>query len=136
MAHLVLTSAQVSIGGTDLSDHVTSVSVEYTAEDVDDTNMGSGGARERLGGLTDYTVTVEFAQDYAASAVDATLFGNVGSSVAWTGKPTDASTSSTNPQFSGNAILTSYSPLSGSVGEKAATSVTLPGTGTLTRATS
>ncbi len=136
MAHLVLTSAVVSVAGADLSDHVRSVNVEYTAEDVDDTDMASGGTRERLGGLKDYTVTIEFAQDYAASEVDATLFSNVGALIAWSGRPTDAAISATNPSFNGTALLTSYAPLAGAVGELATTSITLPGSGTLTRSTS
>ena len=40
MATLVLTDASVNINSVNLSDHVTSVSVTYEADAVEDTNMG------------------------------------------------------------------------------------------------
>lgn len=135
MATVVLNDASVTIGGTDLSDHVRSVTIDYSADAVEDTNMGDD-THIRKGGLKDWSISIEFAQDYAASSVDATLFSSVGSTVAFVGKPTSGAVSSTNPSYSGTALLESYQPLNGSIGELSTASVSMPAAGDLTRATS
>lgn len=135
MATLVLTDVSVTIAGTDLSDHVRSVTLDYNADAVEDTNMGDS-THQRIGGLKDWSVSIEFAQDYAASKVDATLFSSVGSTVSFVGKPTSGAVSATNPSFTGTALVESYQPINGSVGELATASVSLPAAGDLARATS
>jgi len=134
MAKLVLTDAFVSIGGADLSAFVRSVSFTYNADVQDSTTMGSD-TRTRLAGLRDWNMTVELTQDFAASGVDATLFPLVGTSVAVEVRPTSAARSSTNPGYTGNAILSSYPPIDGSIGDLLTASIELQGDGTLTRNT-
>jgi len=136
MATLVLTDASVTINAVDLSDHVRSVTINYEAEVVDDTNMGDS-SKNKLPGLKDWTIDLEFSQDFDAASVDATLFPLVGASpFAISIKPTSGAVSATNPNYNGNALLASYSPIAGAVGDLATTSVRLEGTGTLTRSTS
>jgi hypothetical protein len=135
MATIVLTDADVNINSVDLSAHVTSVTINYNADEVEDTAMGDT-TRSRLAGLIDWSVDVEFNQDYATGAVDATLFSLVGAAAfACVFKPTSAAVSTSNPSFTGNAILTSYAPVSGSVGDLATSSASFAAAGTLTRAT-
>ena len=69
MAELVLTNAAVHINSVDLSDHVRSVTINYNAELHDKTAMGDG-ARARIAGFKDFTMSVEYNQDYAASKVE------------------------------------------------------------------
>lgn len=135
MAEFVYTNAFLSIGGVDLSDHVRQASLSYNAEMQDKTAMGDL-TRTRLGGLKDWSLEINFNQDFAASNVDATLFPLVGTSVAIILRPDAAAVSATNPNFTGSAILESYAPLGGNVGDMAETPVTLQADGTLTRATS
>lgn len=135
MAEFVFTNAFLSIGGVDLSDHVRSVTLNYSAEMQDKTAMGDL-TRTRLGGLLDWSLEVNFNQDFAASNVDATLFPLVGTSPAIVLRGDAGVVSATNPEFQGNAVLESYAPLGGNVGDMAETPVTFPGDGTLTRATS
>lgn len=133
MAAFVLTDASVTVNAVDLSDHVKSVRITYEAEEVEDTNMGDT-SREYLAGLLGWSVEVEFAQDFAAAKVDATLFPLVGAApFAISILPTSDGVSATNPNYNGNAILTSYPPLDNSMGELATSRVTLRGTGTLSR---
>jgi len=135
MGKFVLNDAYVSINGVDLSDHVRSVTLNYSAAEIDVTCMGDGSIN-RIAGLKDWSAEIEFAQDFAASEVDATLFSLVGAaSFPVAIRPTSAAVSATNPEFQGNAILTSYPPISGAVGELATTTITLMGDGDLTRAT-
>jgi hypothetical protein len=78
MAVFVIQDASVRLGAssaalTDLSDHVRSVSINYTAEMNDKTAMGSS-ARKRIPGLKDFTVSMEVNMDYASGNVDDVLF--------------------------------------------------------------
>ena len=136
MAEIILDDVSVTINAVDLSDHVKSIKINYSAESHGVTAMGDD-TRNKLPGLKDWNVDIEFNQDYAASEVDATLFSLVGaSSFTVTFKPTSGAVSATNPSFSGSALLTDYDPISGTVGEPAAATIKLEGTGDLTRATS
>jgi hypothetical protein len=118
MATMVYTDAFVSINSVDLSDHVKSVTLTYEAEVLDDTVMGTSGTRSAKPGLKNWTLEVNFLQDYAAASVDATLFPLVGAAAfPIKVRPVKGSAiSSTNPEYQGNAILTSYPPLTGEVG--------------------
>lgn len=136
MAEFVLTNAHLTVNSVDLSDHVRSVTVNYSAELQDTTAMG-GDARGRLAGLKEWSVDVDFNQDYAASKVDATLFGLVGAAAFTIAvRPASSSVTATNPEYTGLALLESYTPISGSVGDGATASVRLVGSATLTRSTS
>lgn len=139
MAETVFTNAFLSINGVDLSDHVRQITLSYSAELQDKTAMGDD-TRANLAGLKDYTVTVEFNQDYAASEIDATLFSLVGGAqFAVVMRPDAGAVSSDNPQYTANMVLPTYQPMGGTVGEMHISPAELrPGsTGqTLTRATS
>lgn len=135
MASFVATDCFVSINGVDLSDHVKSVSLDYSAEMQDDTAMGDT-TRSRTGGLKDWSASVEFHQDYASSKVDATLFTLVGSaSTIIIRADNDDGVSETNPNYTGSATLESYNPAGAAVGEMASATASFVAAGTLTRAT-
>jgi hypothetical protein len=136
MAELIWNDAYFSINAVDLSNHVTSLTLNYGVELLDITAMGDG-ARDRIAGYKDWSIEVEFNQDFAASSVDATMFPLVGAAAtAIEIRPTSAAVGATNPKFTGNVIVESYPPVGGGVGEVLRTSSTLQGAGTLTRATS
>ncbi len=135
MSKLILKSPQVSINAVDLSANVQEVEIEYGAEVVDITCSGAV-AKEKLSGLIDWKATVKFAQNYDAGSVDATLFPLVGgAAVAVAFRPTSAVKSATNPSYEGNALVASYPPIAGKVGDLAVTTVKLEGTGVLNRVT-
>jgi len=135
MSKIVLNDASVVINNVDLSDHVQSVTINYESELQDDTCMGDS-TRTMLGGLKNWSIDVEFAQDFAAGEVDATLFSIVGSSVPVVVKPASGAVSTTNPSYSGTGVIGSYNPMGNSVGDLATAPVTIAAAGTLTRATS
>lgn len=135
MAFLVLTDASLTVNDVDLSDHVKSITLNYSAEILDDTAMGAT-SKSRVAGLKDWSAEVEFLQDYAADKVDATLFPLVGAaSFAVHIKPKSGAIAVDNPDYTGNAVLGEYSPVSGAVGELSTVSVTFEGDGDLTRDT-
>ena len=118
MATIVYTDAFVSINSVDLSDHVKSVSLSYEAEMLDDTVMGTTGTRSNKPGLKNWTLEVEFLQDYALNSVDATLFPLVGAAAfpVKVRASKAGAISTTNPEYQGNGVLESYPPLTGEVG--------------------
>lgn len=133
--NLVLTDCFVSFNAVDLSANVKSVTLDYSAEALDVTAMGDT-THIRIGGLKDWSASVEFHQDYALSSVDATLFPLVGSTGTLIIRPDNSDgVSTTNPNFTGTALLESYNPVGGAVGELAAASASFQAAGTLSRAT-
>lgn len=135
MPELVFTKARIKWGTsgsptTTFSTGLRSVTINYSAELLDKTAMGSA-SRKRIAGLKDWNATLEFNQNFRSSDMDKFLFNHVGgySSNSWLQiKPT----SSTAPRYHGRCILESY-PIGGSIGELATVSVTVQGDGNLTR---
>jgi hypothetical protein len=133
MATIVFTDAYVMINSVELSDHVKSVTLNYSADDVEDTNMGDT-THIHLGGLLNWSLDVEFASDWASGEIDATLFSLVGAaSVTVAVRPVNATIASTNPEYTGSAVLLDYPPISGAVGELKTTSAHFESAGALTR---
>lgn len=139
MARIVLTDASVVINGINLSEFITSVSLSTSEDVVDTTGMGSAGARTRVSGLADNSVTFEFNQDFATSAPEVTI-NAVGSSLVGTVttcvvKPTSAAVGVANPSYTFSAVVSEWQALSGAVGELATISATWPISGVITKAT-
>lgn len=126
MASFVLKNAFVLINAVDLSDHVKQVTVNYSAELKDKTAM-SMNSRAKIAGLKDWSIDVQFFQDYAAAKVDATLFPIVGNQVAVEVRPDAGARSTTNPGFTGNGIIESYQAVAGTVGDEAMAPVKILG---------
>ncbi len=135
MGSQVLTDAYVSIAGNDISAYVKSVGLEYQAEVHDETAMGDTH-RNKIAGLKDWSLSLQLINDHAAAALESILFPLVGTSVAVIVRPDSDAVSTSNPEYTGNAIVESFSPLQGNIGDLSETSVNLPGNGDLSRATS
>lgn len=135
MATHVLTDAALTINSVDLSDWCKRAELNYEADAVDETAMGDT-TKTHIGGLKGWDLSCDLMQDYAASAPDVSLFSLIGTVVAIKLKATSASNSSTNPEYQGNALITGYAPVGGSVGELHMTRLTAVSAGALTRATS
>jgi hypothetical protein len=114
--------------------HFQAVTLDITAEEQDTTSFGKT-FRERVGGLKDASVSLDFHQDFGATAVDATLYPLIGGTVGIVIKPTAGSVTSTNPTYSFTALVTQYQPFASSVGDLATLSVSWPVTGSVARGT-
>lgn len=128
MAKLVLRDCFVSVGGTNFSDHVSSVEIQMKKDDIDVTSF-SGAGRTHSAGLQDTTITLNFQQDFGtsgSSAVDSTLYSLWSNETTFITsiRPTSAAASATNPTYyAASCILLEYAPLAGKVGELSETSV-------------
>ena len=105
--------------------------------ELPDNVHGDNTAKVRAG-LEDWTITVTFLQDFAASKVDAILSGKrtVGTAGFNVIVGADAAAvSTTNPRYSGSAILASYRPFGGPHGSNLEATATFRAAGNLTRQT-
>jgi len=135
MAIFVATDFSVSINGsTALASYLTQVELKASANDITTTAFGSTWVT-RVAGLKEGSVTLQFNQDYAASAVDATLWPLLGTNATVVIKPTSTATSATNPAYTAICLVTDLTPVSGQIGDLATFSVTWPTTSTVSRAT-
>lgn len=133
MAVFALTNEYVSFNSVDLSDHVKAATITAEAEQLDSTTMGDSW-REYTGGLKSGTITIEFLDDFAASNVDATVWGafDTGTAVAVAVKPVNTTIAATNPEYQFNVLPNQWG-MGGSLGELAGKSLTYPITGAVTR---
>ncbi len=137
MAKFVLKDAHVSINSVDLSAFVNACTLDVSP-DLPEANVMGTFFKIRLAGLADWTLSVTFAQDFAGGAVDVTLFPLVGAApfpILIFAVDTDA-VSATNPSYAGNAVMGTYQPVQGTIGDTAFVNATFPSAGALTRATS
>ncbi len=74
---------------------------------------------QRIGGLKDASVTLDFHQDFGAASVDATLFPLLGGNATVVVIPNGTVVSATNPSYTGVFLVTEYSPFASSVGDLA-----------------
>lgn len=134
MSSLVLTDCFVSLGGTDISAYVRSVSLPYGAEMLDDTRMGNT-TRINKGGLKTWSIDIELQQDFTDNLIDEILFPLVGTTFTVIVRPTSSAVGVSNPNYTGTGVLESYAPFGQSVGELATSTITIQSAGTLSRAT-
>lgn len=135
MAVFALTSTTVTLNGSAITGDLKSATLAVDAAQLDTTDFASGGWVEMIGGLKSGTLTLEFQDDLADDALDEDLWGILGTVVAFTIKGTSATTAASNPVYSGNVLITSWS-LGGGVGDLAGKSLTFPTSGAVSRATS
>lgn len=137
MARFVATDYSISINSVDFSDSIAAVTMDITSEESDVTAFGGSGYRSRIGGLKDASITIDFHQDFGAAAVDATLFPLLGSNATVVVKPTSSSVSATNPSYTGEFLVSQYTPFASTVGDLATLSVSwnLAGTAGIVRGT-
>jgi len=135
MAIFVATDFSVSINGsTALASYLTQVELKTSANDITTTSFGSTWVT-RVAGLKEGSLTLQFNQDYAASAVDATLWPLLGSNATVVIKPTSTAVSATNPAYTAVCVVNDLTPVGGQIGDLATFSVTWPTNGTVSRAT-
>jgi hypothetical protein len=136
MAKQILTNVFTSINGVDRSGFITSSELSVESESKDVTTYGSAGWKEFLGGLRSGELKLKFMQDVAASQIDSVMWPLLGTVVPFVVRATSGAVGTSNPQYSGNILVTAWNPVEGSVGDEATVSVSYPTTGIILRATS
>ena len=134
MAKFVATDYRITINGTNFSSSLAAATLDISAAEQEVTAFGDTFV-QRISGLKDASISLDFHQDFGAGAVDAVLFPLLGSQATVVITPTNG-TSSTSPAYSGVFLCTEYQPYASSIGDLATLSVSWPlADGTIARAT-
>ncbi|GAQ61888.1 hypothetical protein [Streptomyces scabiei] len=135
MPKMVLLAAYLNLASNDLSEYARKIEVTVEVEDKDVTTYASAGWKEVLGGLKSGEVGLEFLQDVAATEIDSIMWPLLGQVVPFVTKLNNATTTTSNPAYSGSVLVKGWNPLQGSIGDEASVSVSYPTSGAVTRTT-
>ena len=122
MAIFLNNKVGLKINSVDLSDHVTSVTLNQAFDELEVTAMGDS-AHKFVKGLESATLTVSFLNDTASANVLATLLSAYGTTVAVKmvqekGNPT-TTISATNKLYTFDILVNNLTPINGATGDMA-----------------
>ena len=123
MAIFLSNGVVVTLNSVDLSDHVTSVTINRVFDELEVTAMGDS-AHKFVKGLEASTVTIDFLNDTAASETLQTLQGAWGTTVPLTLKQTSAAISATNPEYQTTVLVNNTTDINGAVADISTQSIT------------
>lgn len=135
LAKYVVTGTHVTLNATDISDATARAELVINAAEVETTDFGSAGWTEVIGGLKSGSVSLDFHSDFGAGGVSELFQDLVGTVATITLNPAGSTPSATNPTYTASVLVTSFTPISGAVGDLATFSVTFPTTGEVTYVT-
>jgi Flp pilus assembly protein TadG len=135
MAIFLSNNVGVKVNSIDLSDHVTSVTLNRSFDELEVTAMGDSG-HKYVKGLEASSVTIDFLNDTAASNVLATLQAAWGTTVeVKLLQVKGTAVSATNPLYTFNVLVNNTTDINGAVGDVGTQSVTWNVQGTTSVAT-
>jgi hypothetical protein len=123
MAIFLSNGVVVTLNSVDLSDHVTSVTINRVFDELEVTAMGDS-AHKFVKGLEASTVTIDFLNDTAASETLQTLQAAWGTTVPLTLKQTSAAISATNPEYQTTVLVNNTTDINGAVADISTQSIT------------
>ena len=134
MAVFLNNGVSVTVNSVDLSDHVTSITINRTFDELEVTAMGDSG-HKFVKGLEASSITIDFLNDTATGEVLQTLQAAWGTSVPVIIKQTSAAVSATNPSYTMTCLVNNTTDVNGSVADLGTQSVTWNVNGTIAVAT-
>lgn len=124
MAVFLNNKVGVKVNSVDLSDHVTSVTLNRQFDELDVTAMGDS-SRKAVKGLESSSVTIDFLNDTAAANVLATLQAAWGTTVTLVLlQDKGSAVSATNPLYTMSVLVNGTQDINGAVGDIGSQSVT------------
>ena len=137
MAVFLNNKVGVKIGSVDLSDHVTSVTINRSFDELEVTAMGDSGHRF-IKGLEASSVTIDFLNDTVSGEVLQTLqnvWGTVANIVIVQNATPPVTISAENPLYTAPCLINNTQDVNGAVGDLASMSITFNVSGTIAVAT-
>ena len=128
----------------DLTDHVTSITINRQYDELDVSAMGNLG-HVFVAGLESSTISVDFLNDDSAGQVMSVLNGLVGTVAAFkivqtatsiAALTSAATISATNPLYTGSILVNKITPVAGKIGDIAVQTCTFTVSGAMTVASS
>jgi hypothetical protein len=135
MAVFMSNGVVLTVNAVDLSNHVTSVTLNRSFDELEVTAMGDSG-HKFVKGLEASSVTIDFLNDTATTNVLQTLQAQWGNNATVTLKQTSAATSATNPLYTMTCLINNTTDINGAVGDLSTQSVTWNVSGTVAITTS
>ena len=135
MAVFLSNGVVLTVNAVDLSNHVTSVTLNRSFDELEVTAMGDSG-HKFVKGLEASSVTIDFLNDTATANVLQTLQAQWGNNATVTIKQTSAATSATNPLYTMTCLINNTTDINGAVGDLSTQSVTWNVSGTVAITTS
>jgi hypothetical protein len=135
MAVFLSNNVGVKVNSVDLSDHVTSVTLNRSFDELEVTAMGDSG-HKFVKGLEASTITIDFLNDTASANVLATLQAAWGTNVPIVLLQTKGTAvSATNPLYTATCLVNNTTDINGAVGDLGTQSITFTVSGTVAVAT-
>lgn len=134
MAVFLQNGAVVTVNGKNISQWVSSVTLNRNFDELEITALGDTGHRY-TSGLESSSITLEFFNDFVTDASMAVIDPLVGQTTTVTVKPTSAATSASNPLYTMTCLVNGLTPLNGSVSDISSSSVTWNVNGSITKTT-
>lgn len=135
MATFAMNDCYIALNGTDRSSSISAVTLQVDVAELDSTDFADAGWTVPIAGRKSGSLQLTFNQDVASSAIDSIMWALIGTTVTFEVRATNANVGASNPKYTGSVLVNSWTPVSGSVGDLAQVSVTLPLSGAVTRAT-
>jgi len=135
MAVYLSNGVVLTVNAVDLSNLVSSVTINRSFDELEVTAMGDSG-HKFVKGLEASSITVDFFNDEATSKTLQTLNSVWGTSTTVTVKQTSAVVSATNPLYTMSCLVNNTTPINGAVGDISTQSVTWTVNGTIAVTTS
>ncbi len=120
----------LTVNAVDLSNLVSSVTINRSFDELEVTAMGDSG-HKYVKGLEASSITIDFFNDEATSKTLQTLQAVWGTSTTVTVKQTSATVSATNPLYTMSCLVNNTTPINGAVGDISTQSVTWNVNGTI-----
>lgn len=133
MAKEILTNCRVEIAAVAYSNSFMEAEISGEAEVKETTGFGDTN-RTYAVGFKNWSMTLRFNHDFADNMLNEQLFSWWGTSQTVKVRKDAGAISVTNPEYSGTAIFATVPLFNANLGEVSGGSITLQGTGTLTRA--
>ena len=125
----------VKVNSVDLSDHVTSVTLNRNFDELEVTAMGDSG-HKYVKGLEASSITIDFLNDTASASVLATLQAAWGTNVTVVLlQSKGTAVSATNPLYTATCLINNTTDINGAVGDLSTQSLTFNVSGTVAVAT-
>jgi len=135
MAVFLSNNVGVKVNSVDLSDHVTSVTINRSFDELEVTAMGDSG-HKFVKGLEASSITIDFLNDTASANVLATLQAAWGTNVPIVLLQTKGTAvSATNPLYTATCLINNTTDINGAVGDLSVQSLSFTVSGTIAVAT-
>ena len=135
MAVFMSNNVGVKVNSVDLSDHVTSVTLNRSFDELEVTAMGDSG-HKYVKGLEASSITIDFLNDTATANVLATLQAAWGTNVPIVLlQAKGTAVSATNPLYTATCLINNTTDINGAVGDLSTQSITFNVSGTVAVAT-